>query len=191
MKRRLAIAAVCLVLGAIVNVLVAWGLGLWSPTSRQEVPHPVVQPWPCTVPDGWPEVSGLSVYRGIGIEFRIATGLREEQLLQGGAPSFCGAFVYESGWPVHALGYTSLNGTGTMPGGTNIGCLSTRAGMLPLVPLWPGIVINAVFYGVLLWLAGLGFASIRRARRRRRGRCAWCGYELAGLEQCPECGKER
>ena len=38
-----------------------------------------------------------------------------------------------------------------------------------------------------LWLLVMG---VRRAAARRfgPGRCARCGYELAGLSPCPECG---
>jgi hypothetical protein len=62
---------------------------------------------------------------------------------------------------------------------------------LPLLPLWPGFLINTSFYALLT------FALVRtprlaiRIRRRRRGRCSACGYDRAGLEPgaaCPECG---
>ncbi|MCW5757391.1 MAG: hypothetical protein KIT54_09165 [Phycisphaeraceae bacterium] len=62
---------------------------------------------------------------------------------------------------------------------------------LPLLPIWPGFLLNTCFYAILT------FALIRtprlalRARRRRRGRCKRCGYDRAGLDAgaaCPECG---
>lgn len=59
---------------------------------------------------------------------------------------------------------------------------------LPLRPVWPGFAVNAAFYAGVCWslLATPGF--VRRWSRRRRGRCAACGYDLSGLEACPECG---
>ena len=62
---------------------------------------------------------------------------------------------------------------------------------LPLLPLWPGFAINTVFYALMLLLAWRTLGTIRRAARRRRGRCAACGYERGGLDAnaaCPECG---
>lgn len=47
-----------------------------------------------------------------------------------------------------------------------------------------------VFWAALLFLWVGGFHMIRRARRRRRGLCADCAYDLRGSdgETCPECG---
>lgn len=61
--------------------------------------------------------------------------------------------------------------------------------LLPYLPYWPGLLADTLFYGVL-------FASLhqfvgwgRRARRRRRGLCVGCGYDMAGIDGvCPECG---
>ena len=72
---------------------------------------------------------------------------------------------------------------------------------LPIRPVWPGFAINTIFYGAALWLvfcAGHGFVSRRiRRKRRRRGQCLHCGYDLRGQApppegqstKCPECGR--
>lgn len=62
---------------------------------------------------------------------------------------------------------------------------------LPLRPLWPGFLINTFFYAILTFALVRGPRVLRRARRRRRGRCERCGYDRAGLDAgaaCPECG---
>jgi hypothetical protein len=53
------------------------------------------------------------------------------------------------------------------------------------VPLWCPIVLFAA-YPVLAFIRG----PVRRYRRRKRGLCTRCGYNLTGLTEprCPECG---
>lgn len=67
-------------------------------------------------------------------------------------------------------------------------------GVIPLRPLWPGLLGNVAVWSsawvALVW----GPGSLIRWRRRRAGRCEHCGYNLAGLAQpavCPECGTPR
>ncbi|MDY7109254.1 MAG: hypothetical protein SYC29_11525, partial [Planctomycetota bacterium] len=66
--------------------------------------------------------------------------------------------------------------------------------VLPLRPMWPGFLINTLFYAAVLWLLIPGPFMLRRLIRRRRGRCVKCGYDLRGAlpgAGCPECGWER
>lgn len=60
---------------------------------------------------------------------------------------------------------------------------------LPFRPLWLGLLGNAAVYGLTVFLAVQAFGAWRRAYRRENGKCIGCGYELAGLEGCPECGR--
>ena len=61
--------------------------------------------------------------------------------------------------------------------------------VIPLRPAWWGLIINTVFYAILIWVA---FCS-KRQLRRYRGRCTACGYELRHRYEdgCPECGWNR
>lgn len=84
------------------------------------------------------------------------------------------------------------------PGGARLGSSELEFGVrartvpraIPLRPVWPGLIADTLFYALLF--AGLHRLSAwgRRTRRRRRGRCAACGYDLFGLNSptCPECG---
>lgn len=61
---------------------------------------------------------------------------------------------------------------------------------LPLVPIWPGLLINAALFG-WLWFVVLACPIMCRKRLRKfRGRCPDCGYNRrkAASDCCPECG---
>ena len=67
---------------------------------------------------------------------------------------------------------------------------------LPIQPIWPHLIVNALLLGTV-WLALLLIPSLwrlnRAMRRRLRGRCEACGYLLTGTttDACPECGRKR
>lgn len=61
---------------------------------------------------------------------------------------------------------------------------------LPTRALWSGLAINVAAYGGA-WAAMWGaWRSLAVWRKRRRGGCGHCGYDLRGLNgaTCPECG---
>ena len=63
---------------------------------------------------------------------------------------------------------------------------------IPLRPIPLAFAADAALYGAVLASPVLAFRVWRRVRRRRRGRCVACGYDLSGLAPggaCPECGK--
>ncbi len=63
---------------------------------------------------------------------------------------------------------------------------------LPTIPLWPGFALNTLFYAALAWGLWQLPLAIRRRRRRSKGLCVRCGYDLKGLAAgavCPECGR--
>ena len=77
-------------------------------------------------------------------------------------------------------------------GGWELG--SNRASMrvIPFTPIHPGFAINTIFYAAILWLLWAAPGAIRRLRRKQRGLCIHCGYDLRGAPpdsaNCPECG---
>jgi hypothetical protein len=71
------------------------------------------------------------------------------------------------------------------------------ARVLPLRPLWTGLLANtavygAAWFGVIVALGSMSSAS-KRAARVRRGKCPKCAYDLRGEMSggCPECGWNR
>ncbi len=63
--------------------------------------------------------------------------------------------------------------------------------ILPLFPIATGFTANTLIYASVLWLAFAARGVLRTARRRRRGQCLACGYDLAALPKCPECGRSK
>ncbi len=51
---------------------------------------------------------------------------------------------------------------------------------LPLRPIWPGFAINTVFYAGMLWVLLAAPFALRRRLRIKRGLCPKCAYDLRG-----------
>lgn len=94
------------------------------------------------------------------------------------------------GWPARFAGYEAyeINGVDRRFG-------IPRIGFIPVAtrPLFPGfLILLAAMYGLLL--AGERTlripGKITARRRRQRGCCPRCGYDLSGIGAavCPECG---
>jgi hypothetical protein len=64
---------------------------------------------------------------------------------------------------------------------------------LPRRIVWTGLVLDTAFYAMALCVMVVGPGRVRRAFRRRRGRCPRCGYDLKHdlAAGCPECGWSR
>ncbi len=51
---------------------------------------------------------------------------------------------------------------------------------LPLLPIWPGFLIDTLFYAAIWLGVFFGFTSAKWFLRAKRGRCPRCGYDLRG-----------
>lgn len=104
------------------------------------------------------------------------------------------------GWPVHTMVHRGPDDARPAPQsalarlyelGVAIPGKPQPDRRLPLRPIWrvfvPSILVTAVLLE-LLWQAWHLPARIRMRRRNARGQCLNCGYDLTGMEQCPECG---
>ena len=60
---------------------------------------------------------------------------------------------------------------------------------VPLLPVWPGFLINTIFYAAVLWLP-FGPFAMRRLIRLKRGLCPKCAYPMGESSVCTECGRE-
>ncbi len=57
--------------------------------------------------------------------------------------------------------------------------------ILALKPLWPGFAINTVLYAAILWVLFAAPFALRRRLRIKRGLCPACGYDLRGRGRAP------
>jgi hypothetical protein len=108
-----------------------------------------------------------------------------------------------AGWPWLAVTASSVIGPDVARGGrmlttsSGVGWLRAMPNemspddvvLLPLVPMWPGFVLDTVVFGAGWWVVAAGVVGTRRLMRQSAGRCGACGYDLrGGAGACPECG---
>jgi hypothetical protein len=215
MRRALAILA-CLVLGAVVNIGVAWWLnaatvGLQTTILLRDA-SAAAKGWPVAVPSAW-ESPDLW-------EKRASTGCTETVVVSGALKNEYGSVISTSwighqaveledvGWPMRALRSQrvgSFEGAprGPLPSTTfaswrvgivrstaisALGVSGSHVRYIPVFPIWTGFIANSVFFGATVWLAILGVPRLMRWNRRRRGRCPACAYPVGASPVCTECG---
>jgi len=119
----------------------------------------------------------------------------------------------QAGWPLRALRCrnaaeisittgnsgmrVSRTGVNPLEGGWELqpftgGALGSAWRAIPLRPMLPGVIVDTLVFAAMWMVMLAGATALRRARRRARGACARCGYDLrsSGFEhaRCPECG---
>ena len=195
MKRRLLIVAVFLLAGAVVNVAVAWGCARWSTVAWTGLY--AMYNGDTIALKGLPPLI-WSIGRGFG--YTEATELAEVPPDEK---------VVTAGWPVQALrGYAIFERVRwegphpllrrvarpiqARPGTTRLRWAFTVGGVerpFPMLPVWPGFIVNTLLYAAVLWLLIPGPFVLRRVIRVTRGLCPACAYPRGESDVCSECGK--
>ena len=198
MRRWLVQICVLLILGAIVNVAVAWGCAAWagSDVDLEWFEEASEASWPNPRPAGWPETPdfavqakcfGITARGGARLEFfqtRTSLGLPLRAMFwqRTSSQAYVGIDVYQA---------TRFSDGIRVPQSMTLDNADWRC--FPVLPLWPGFALNTVFYAVVLWLLFAAPFALRRRRRIKRGLCPKCAYDLRGTQAniCPECGSTR
>jgi hypothetical protein len=205
-----------LILGVPTSVAVAWGLAYWSPWNDPRVGYASFSPRGSEVSsvlisqhwqrgmlfrsvafgedqptrfDSNPPASNRQVEVLTRDQIDATWGAARRALVLSqnvslieearGLPCLCLYFWKDFG--TMTTGGTSLRIRGEDPWGYDFT-------VLPTLPIWRGLAVNTAFYGAL-WLIPLTLPSLVIAhRRRRRGHCPACNYNLTGSTSCPECG---
>ncbi len=194
MKRRLLIIAVFLLLGAVLNVAVAWGCALLAPgTDTFERYSGVVDSrLSPLVGDADLVLWGATGYSGYGYDV-VETTVRP--LVESGWQYSSVAIVTgEAGLPLRSVyGHFIARGEFAPRRVCSLAAPWPFAGdplsFLPFHPTWPAFAINTLLYAAILWLLAGGPSALRRFLRVRRGLCPKCAYPMGESAVCTECGK--
>ena len=202
MKRIIAKLFVFLLLGAVVNVAVAWGCATWG-RHPDDLPQWrfIRSHWVKSIPPDWsPRPDFASKVVTFGQTFVSCEGRTRRP----DDTSWEIQEVREFGFPMRAM-LLMRNWIASdwlyLPAGwedewivpelipwqeSPISALQER--YVPRHPIWPGFAINTLFYAATLWLLFAFPFTLRRWRRIRRRLCAKCAYPLGTSTVCTECG---
>ena len=210
MKRRLFKLVVLLLLGATVNVAVAWGLAGFYPATFDRTKSSLSDEARRWASDKGVPYPVISSYKGLGIRWVVVYKSVAATMVSGGIEEpmidYAGMEV-DAGWPFVAMHEQSWIDDAASSSHrriyrTAIGLQSEATGLAPVIaplrpiplnPALPGFAINTVFYAAILRLLMFGLSTTRRVIRHRRGLCIDCGYDLRSefSSGCPECGWQR
>lgn len=187
---------------SVAGVLVAAPFGEWAMHPDAFLPQRWALAW---VSDSTPYSADGDGFRFIGIEGSYVPSSPEDVAMPGAFESLLlaqdlGRYeVWWSGFPFRSVcGWHVQAGTldnGGPPSDVWHGVLPIPIRppqgviYIPFRPLWLGFLGNVAVYGLAVFLVVEFFRRWRRAFWRENGRCMGCGYELAGLPACPECGR--
>ena len=196
MKRRLLIAAIFLLAGAVVNVAVAWGCAGWSRETVVHFPGSMDRETALWAEHRPPHFQKAPYWFG---QHRYGLGRHQSRVGAGNSMT-----VLDAGWPCYALWGLIWEWAVPPEPGLHSPLLShsfqLRRGfvaghwreprLIPLRPIWPGFAVNTLVYAVLVvvvWFAVR--AGYQYLTRSRRGLCPKCGYPRGESAVCSECGK--
>lgn len=206
MSRRARTTIVFLLLGAIVNILTAWGAASWQPNNVSRIE--ATSQWPAPVAEYWPDAPyEVLIYDSPTLRIRQASGVDDLSSWQ----HLYGYVSIGAGWPARSMRWDIYDDMAHIAGSTDYWPWQSHgiiiSGIdppgwlirqdewrfqrrLPIRPIWPGFLINTLFYAALLWLLFCGPGKVRRFVRIRRGRCPKCGYPIGQSPMCTECGAD-
>jgi hypothetical protein len=205
---------VCLLIGAVMNLaaaLVCWfrwtssAGGAGASGSSPLAGSADVALWRSPVPSEWPDPSEAWLERPtIGVErhellsvineFTVLSVDEQEHQRQVDARESYWLLSMRFGWPFPVLAlehWRFIRGFTLQLQATNAITIADRR--LPGRIVWAGLCAGSLVYALPMLMIPLLLRPLRARRRRRRGCCMSCGYDLRGEFDagCPECGWNR
>lgn len=208
MRRHVRLIIICLLIGVIANLTVAW-VTLWNvrfAAAKTIVPHdgdhPALTWWRDRAPDaiGPDQLRAVQSFRARGVDIDTVFSGRRTAARDDSAGRYIRAGLpYLSVEAMHWVTIT-VEADGTrrrlhdVEGGLRIPAVNRGfepggSCVLPWWPMWPGAVINTLIFSALAWIVIVPPLMARRAFRRWRRRCQWCGYPIGTSSVCTECGR--
>ncbi len=188
--------------GAVVNVVVAWGIAVWVhvPEKVQQFGRPrASEHW--RVPETWPPLLYIAAGRDWGIISE--TAFYSDESAGSTAPPRIGiSNLTGTGFPFITARWETWNEPGAVgptrasvpeiriPNVMRPAKMQGRMVRFPVTPCWGGLAANAAIFGGMAWGASIGVFGARRWLRLRRGHCPICGYSIGVSTICTECGRE-
>jgi hypothetical protein len=218
MKRRVTQIILFLLLGAIVNIVVAWGSVIWIPSPQWSY-DAAIRELPVKPPADWRPLDKRTIDWSPLYSNDVfipedasspgshpSTRIRLE-VLRAGFPLRCFSCISASDqrlWDITY--YDNVPNPGPYP--RTLPTLSTaQQGLpvpdslhwqngtvrIPILPHWIGIIINSIVYALLVHYLGRCGLHLRGRLRLRTGHCPYCAYDLQHESHtgCPECGWHR
>ncbi|MHC4709797.1 MAG: hypothetical protein ACYTA3_05095 [Planctomycetota bacterium] len=215
MKHRLPTIAICLLLGVLVNVSVAWACAYWvafGPLEARQYERNHGGPWSILSWAGFGSRRIVSIRpRSTSEDADFADGWRPTPpawsgIRPGRKPPVGSSVLLEAaearGWPFLSLSASfeagspprsfhtrvSLGGVEIRPAAHRRNVYDASGCTLPLRPVWRGFIANTLLYAAAAWLLSRLPGVRRRRIRRRQGLCPSCGYPPGASAVCTECG---
>jgi hypothetical protein len=202
-----------LVLGAVIALVFAWIVGLQAPAEKTGTIFQQEQDaWlVLSTSDRWRDyvfvtrVSPSSVDEHYArlIEYTMSKQIppntpriwEEYESLSQSARSELYGSVDRAGWPMRCVERELVMLRRTKQTILDRGTLRLATIHFPIAPVFPGAVVNVLFFATVIWWLHAGVNAVEREWRRNyarlSGTCHVCGYQRKGLADgavCPECG---
>ena len=216
MRRIVVLAILIVVLATLLNLAIAlgfWWFGERPPTSSAmldsgdfgivDMRPQEVELWRNRREPDWPDEPRVATrHNYLGVTFRSMlwresewSGPIEDAASKITKVDNYSIDVLESGWPLRCIAGERWNEYHGQPGPyqSTSGMLVAFGAYWPNRVLWSGMIVNELFYALLLATTFAGWRYGRRGIRRYRGHCPRCDYDLRGNSGagCPECGWKR
>lgn len=198
-RKWIKLITLCLILGMLINIAVAWACAAFVPMTFSggvvvEEMHHQRRKTPTLVG------------RAFGVKEWLVWN--RSDTLTPGKPFEPYSSYIEIGWPrasivvtddtmledyTWSIPLTMSAYIDPFPTDPLVARLSRSPGIQTMQPLWRGVAANTLIYATVvavLFNLRLIPGAFRRHRRARKGRCTSCGYDIAGLATCPECGNQ-
>lgn len=195
-----------LLLGVVINVLVAWGCTIANQNylsgSEATPTDAEVRWWKQNVPFGNNHFELLTITKVAGFGVRVdffgsdeaGRNTRIQSLVhrQGGFPLMAIEYVHWTNWGLlEAAGPRDDDPPPEQVRGVWLMDLSRWGGQihdLPLRPIWFGFIADSLLYAAVLWGIVAAILLWRNKRRLKRGLCPVCKYPIGSSAVCSECG---